>query len=298
MDLENAAAEATKLLEQGALEHDPSFIAKCFENAEQLLNTQRFEDVSELVIKLLAALVPVASMEQLMTSGLVESIFVLFLNRPETSDDAVRFLDRFFERPDIDDVFEDIVMVTVVNFANFSPPSLPLWRLMCKFMCKFGEKIENMVDFSAVESNGMLPIFTRSLIWTLRIIYQHPPEDESVNEEVFWDLWDVTLRRYCRDMNKEEPTPVILLFKSLMNEIRLSLYWALKTTKNKDGSFASARAPSVWRQMFTIYQGELIEFLEQQFPCRSLEIAVEILLPVSTEEQAARLRQISLAQTI
>ena len=280
MDLERAAAEATRALEQSAMEHDPSFIEKCFENAEQLLKDRNFEDVSELVIKLLAALVPVASMEQLMTSGLVESIFVLFLNRPETCDDAVRFLDRFFERPDIDDVFDDLVMVTIVNLANFSPPSLPLWRFMCKFMCKFGEKIENMVDFSAVESNGMLPIFTRSLIWTLRIIYQHPPEDESVNEEVFW-------------------APVILLFKSLMNEIRLSLYWALKTTKNKDGS--SVRAPSVWRQMFTIYQGELIEFLEQQFPCRSLEIAVEILLPVSTEEQAARLRQIklvSLAQTI
>lgn len=294
-DLKNGIAEVTTYIEENGSKVQEELIEKCFSRVDLMLRECDFGDVDELVMKLLSALAPIAPMRLLMTSGLYESIFVLFLNKDKTHDQAVVFLDRMFDRPDIGDVFEDIVMVTVVNLANFSPPKLSLWRFMCKFMTKFGEMIEGMVDFTAVESSGMLPIFTRSLVWTYRNIYQHPPEDDGTNEECFWEMWNSILPRYYKDMDKAEPPPVILLFKGLMNEIRLSIYWGLKTTKKQDGTFASRLVKTVWHTLATIYNDKLIEFLETQYPCRSLEIAIELSLEGCTEPLAQRLRVIPIA---
>lgn len=255
-----------------------------FKRFDGIIKQNTFDDISELVISLLAALSPIAPMKKLMVQGLFESIFVIFLNNPRTVEGAVKFLDRFFDRSDIDTVFEDVLMVTVINLANFSPPRVSLWRFLCKFMTKFGERIENLVDFTSVESSGMLPIFTRSLIWTYRNIYQNPPE--SCHEESFWSLWNSILPRYLLSVS-DNSAPVTLLFKGLMNEIRLSIYWAMKTASGD-----SSTPKSVLRVLYEIDKNEMIEFLRRQFPCPSLESTVSALTEIATPEHQEILKSL------
>lgn len=271
------------------LEEDPQEVTKLgkeifdvlFKRFDGIIKGNPFENVCELVISLLAALAPVAPMENLMVQGLFESIFVVFLNNQKTFEGAVKFIDRFFDRSDIDTVFEDVLMVTVVNLANFSPPRISLWRFLCKFMAKFGEEIENLVDFSSVESNGMMPIFTRSLIWTYRNIYQNPPEKD--HEEVFWKLWESILPRYLRSM-KNEQDPVILLFKGLMNEIRLSIYWAMQTTTRE------METPKfVLKTLYEIDGDTFLSFLSKQFPCPALDVTVKELITIASPEHRSQL---------
>lgn len=283
--------KAVELLEEYPLE--VSGIGKeifgiLFKRFDGIIKGNPFENVCELVISLLAALAPVAPMKNLMVQGLFESIFVVFLNNQKTFEGAVKFIDRFFDRDDIETVFEDVLMVTVINLANFSPPKISLWRFLCKFMTKFGEKIENLVDFSSVESNGMMPIFTRSLIWTYRNIYQNPPEKN--HEEVFWKLWESILPRYLQAASRDgEPAPVILLFKGLMSEIRLSIYWAMQTTTSE------MEVPkSVLRTLYQIDSDTMIVFLRTQFPCPALSVTLRELLPVASPEHQAQLKEMSL----
>ncbi|OHS93270.1 hypothetical protein TRFO_11874 [Tritrichomonas foetus] len=274
-----------------------------------------FGNINVLIISLLAELASVASLNHLMQPGLYESMYVLFLNNDVTCEKAVEFLDRFFDRPDIDNVLEDVIMVTIVNMANYSPPSPPFWRFMCKFMYKFGEKIEKMSDFSAVESSGLLPIFTRSLIWDYRNIYQHPPEKE--HEEVFWLMWKSILTRYKEailknpviinlnsddkkdeksEKNNEESDdfkdkdPVIQLFYGLMNEIRLSVYFSQKSAQ-KEGQYLSNTPLEVLKLLYQIDGDGLMSFLESQFESEQLRITLQALNNIAEGGHKSRVEQ-------
>lgn len=91
-----------------------------------------FGDINVLIISLLSELAPISSINHFMQPGLYDSIFVLFLNDDATFEKSVEFLNKFYDRADIDSVFDDLIMVTIVNLANYSPPKQPLWRFMCK----------------------------------------------------------------------------------------------------------------------------------------------------------------------
>jgi hypothetical protein len=142
--------------------------------------------------------------------------------------------------------------------------------------------IETMCDFTAMEANGMLPIFTRSLIWTYRIVYQNPPE---THEECFWDLWIGVLARF-----HSGKLPTIALFQGLMPEVRLSLYWALKSTVGVDPGLTCAFR--VWRILYEIGSAQLLELLESQTECDALTVACNTALPFASPEHQTRLRQI------
>jgi hypothetical protein len=261
-------------------------ISLVFRRIDSTVVASRFQDVKILLVSLLASLAPVAPLDHLRVQGLYESIFVLFLNDSDTFEQSVQFLNHFFDRPDIDQVFDDVIFVTVVNFANYSPPAPSLWRFFCKFLTKFGEKIEGMIDFTQMESNGMLPVFTRSLIWTYRNIYQNPPETE--HEEVFWQLWDSILPRYLRACRQSPPTPVISLFQSVINEVRLSIYWGLKSAK-VSGVFVSDLPLRVLKALYDIDSDELIEFILSQSPCLAFSVCCEALLDLAAESHRQQL---------
>ena len=291
--------EALEFLNNNSLDEVPSkdqIISILFHRIDKTLNECYFGDVNELVISLLSKLAKISSINHLMQPGLYESIFVLFLNDEKTFDAAVDFLNGFFDRDDIENRLEDVIMVTIINLANYSPPKLPLWRFMCRFMERFGGNIESMCDFKAVESNGLLPIFTRSLIWNYRNIYQHPPEKQ--HEEMFWKLWKSILTRYkeasmnIKDSDEDKP-PVIQLFFGLMNEIRLSIYFSLTSAlKSKNGDkleFVSETPLEVWKLLFEINTEEMIVFLESQFENDALRIALQASLSFINDDYKERI---------
>ena len=210
-------------------------------------------------------------------------------------------MDKFYDRPDIDSVFEDLIMITIVNLANYSPPKPSLWRFMCKFFTKFGEQIENLCDFKALESNGMMPIFTRSLIWDYRNIYQNPPVKE--HEEIFWELWKSILTRYKEALNNNDSNeneeedeernkvkPVIALFQGLMNEIRLSVYYALSSAQ-KENRYITNTPLDVWKLLHEINVNELISFLEAQLENDALKVALQASLSFVENENRDRIQK-------
>lgn len=262
-----------------------------------------FGDINVLIISLLSELAPISSINHFMQPGLYDSIFVLFLNDDATFEKSVEFLNKFYDRPDIDSVFDDLIMVTIVNLANYSPPKQPLWRFMCKFFTKFGEKIESMCDFKALESNGMMPIFTRSLIWDYRNVYQNPPIKE--HEESFWILWKSILSRYKKaldnndvdkNMNEEEDEiqdqvkPVIALFQGIMNEVRLSIYYALLSAQ-KENKYITNTPLDVWKLLHEINTNELISFLEAQIENDALKVALQASLLFVENENRSRIQK-------
>jgi hypothetical protein len=256
-------------------------ISTTFQRMNVLIDTAPFSLIKVTVISALAALAPVADLRDLGARGLFESILVLFLHHEQTFEKSVVFLDRFFGRPDVVELFDDVLFMTIVNFANIRPRP-QFWRFLCKFLTKFGGLIEMMCDFAAVESNGMLPIFTRSLIWTYRIVYQHPPE---THEECFWALWTEMLTKY-----HSGKLQTIGLFQGLMAEVRLSLYWALKSAAGVNPSLTCAF--HVWRVLYEIDSAQLLDLLENQTECEALTVACDATLPFASPEHQTRLRRI------
>lgn len=279
-------------------------ISILFNRIEKTITECFFGDINLLIISLLSELASVSSMNHFMQPGLFESIFVLFMNDDATFEKSVEFLDKFFDRPDIHSVFEDLIMVAIVNLANYSPPKPSLWRFMCKFMTKFGETIENMCDFTALESNGLMPIFTRSLIWDYRNIYQNPPDKK--HEESFWLMWKSILTRYKdavynndEDKNKNEDEedeegprekPVISLFKGLLNEIRLSIYYGLSSA-HENGKYVSNTPLEVWKLLHEINEDELISFLETQIENDALKVALNASLLYVDDKNRSRVQK-------
>ena len=275
-----------------------------FHRIEKTITECFFGDINLLIISLLSELAPISSINHFMQPGLYESIYVLFMNDDITFEKSVEFLDKFFDRADIDSVFEDLIMVTIVNLANYSPPKPQLWRFMCKFMTKFGEKIENMCDFTALESNGLLPIFTRSLVWDYRNIYQNPPDKK--HEEVFWLMWKSILTRYKEALynnnddnnnkNEEEEDdrprvkPVIALFQGLLNEIRLSIYYSLSSAQ-ENNKYISNTPLEVWKLLHEINKDELISFLETQIENDALKVALQASLLFVDDENRVRIQK-------
>jgi hypothetical protein len=257
-------------------------IAQAFARINSTIATLPFPEVRSLVIAVLGSLSPVAPIANFMATGLLESIVVLFLRTPETFEQSVVFLDRFFGRPDVDAVLDDVVFLMIVNFVNFTPPKLSFWRFLCRFLTRFGAKIELMCDFRATDTRGMLPIFTRSLIWTYRIVYQNPPD---ADEPCFWELWNSILPRYRHDVQAFEGSPVILMFKGIIHEIRLSLYWALQSTQ-------SPASRDVWKCLYDIAPSALVEFLEAQMESPALAAACTATLEIASQPEKERLRHI------
>jgi hypothetical protein len=253
-------------------------ISTAFERMNVLIHKAPFSAIKVAVI---SAPAPIADLRDLGAAGLFESILVLFLHHEQTFEKSVVFLDRFFGRPDVFEVFDDVLFMTIVNFANI-PPHRQFWRFLCKFLSNFGALIEMMCDFTALESNGMLPIFTRSLIWTYRIVYQNPPE---THEECFWALWVGILARY-----HSGKLQTMALFQGLMPEVRLSLYWALKSTLGVHSDLTCAF--HAWRMLYEIGSAQLLEFLEDQIACQALTVACNETLPFASPEHQTRLRQI------
>jgi hypothetical protein len=257
-------------------------ISQIFSRIDIAITTLPFSEIGCLIISVLSSLASIAPLSHFMAKGLLESVVVLFLNTTSTFEESVRFLDRFFARADADSILEDVVFVMIVNFVNFAPPKPPFWKFLCHFLTRFGATIELMCDLRATDAQGMLPIFTRSLIWTYRIVYQNPPE---IDEPCFWELWDSVLTRYRHDIQFFEGSPVILMFKGIFTEIRLSLYWALQWTE-------SSLSRNVWKCLYEISPDEMIEFLEEQEKGPALEAACIATLSFASEEKAIRLRLI------
>ncbi|KAH0788831.1 hypothetical protein GPJ56_007513 [Histomonas meleagridis] len=257
-------------------------ISIIFRRIEMAIVDIDFGKINQLVMSLLVDLAPISSMNHLMSPGLLESVLVLFLQNDDTFDDAVLFLDRFFSREDVKAIFSDIIMATILNLANFSPPKPPLWRFICKFLAQYSEEIEKMIDYNSLESSGLIPIFTRSYIWVYKNIYQNPPEN---HEEVFWELWNSVLPRYASAIaNNNEKSPVVLFFHDLLKEIRLSIYYALKSAR-KNGKFVSQLPKKVWKTLLDIDTEEMVSFLEMQFESEELEIAIELTKEIAALDE-------------
>jgi hypothetical protein len=124
----------------------------------------------------------------------------------------------------------------------------------------------------------MLPIFTRSLIWTYRIVYQNPPESD---EPSYWTLWAGALARYVRDLQLPN-SPVTLLFGGILSEVRLSLYWALQWTH-------SPLSREVWRCLYEADREGIIEFIEGQSEGPAREAACAATVEVASEADRERL---------
>lgn len=282
-------------------------VSLLFHRINSSLSENYFGDINLLIISLLSELAPFASLSHFQQPGLYESIFVLFMNDPKTFDKSIEFLEKFYDRDDIHLVFDDFLMITIINLSNFSPPKPQLWRFMCKYFAKFGEQIEEMCDFKALDSNGLLPIFTRSLIWTYRNIYQNPPD--KTHEEDFWQLWKNILFRYKKaifDLNsfksiQQDPNdahykeindikrPVMGLFEGLMNEIRLSIYFGLHSAL-ENGNYVSETPLEVWKLLHEIDCQELISFLESQLENDALHVALKASLQFCGDEYRDRVQ--------
>lgn len=267
------------------LEDKPTLISILIERINKTVVQCDFHCIKIPVIKLLKSIAQFAPLSHLLSPGLLDSILVLFMTNEETHELSVLFLDKFFDRDDIPQILPDIVMNLILLLANFSPPSKSLWRFMCKLFCKYGEEIEQLCDFNVVESSGMLPLFTRNLIWDYRIIYQHPPE--SNHEPIFWMMWRNILERYyfaSQQSNSDEPAPVIKCFQQIMNEVRLSIYFALKSA-TIDGKFIDETPMQVWTLLYNIDQKALISFLDMQYESDELNFAKSILQMIKGTNQ-------------
>ena len=245
-------------------------ISIIFRRIENIILDYNFGEINVLVISLLSELANISPINHFLIPGLIESIFVLFLQDDVTFEKSVLFLERLFSRKDIIYIFEDIIMVTVINLANYTTPNILLWRFICKFLLRFSSEIEPMIDYKSLEPNGVIPIFTRSYIFIYKNIYQNPPE--NVHEECFWELWKSVLTRYKASQDHNDP--VFLFFKDLLNEIRLSIYIAFPSSfDNLNNSYFSDTSLHVWELLFLISPNEMISFLESQFDSNYLEFA-------------------------
>lgn len=218
-----------------------------------------FHQIKIDVIKLLVNISPFCPNRCVLEPGLFDSIMVLFLNDQETQDYSLDFLTCFFNRDDSIDVIPDIIMSLIVALPNYSPPIHKLWKFLCFFFRKFLVRISEMCDFDSIEPNGLMPVFTRSLLWDLRMIYQNPPETN--HEECFWLLWDTVLKECLVSPPDSQFQKMCCFF---MNELRLSILWSLKSSVSDNESIPDC-VKSVWKSLISLYPSEILQMIDTQF---------------------------------
>ena len=221
-----------------------------------------FDEIKEIIINCLASIASYAPLRCFLSPSLFDSITSLFMNHEETFESSVLFLWRFFHRNDAKEVLDDLIMNFIIVLSNYSPPKHSFWRFLCFFFATYSEQIENMCDFDAIEKGGVLPIFTRSLIWTIRIVVQHPPEKDD--EPLFWDFCYDVLKRY--NEAKDNKAQVRRLYDHIMQEIRLAICCALQVSLDKETMhLINKKALETFNLLAIINEKEIIESFPMLF---------------------------------
>lgn len=193
-----------------------------FYRIEKSVTEYPFEEIQLSIIEVLTSVAPYAPMRYFLSPGLLDSILSIYMNRELTFEISVTFLNRFFHRDDIVNVLEDIIMNFIIILANFSPPQPSLWHFLCFFLGKYSEIIAPMCDFDSMEENGLMPIFTRSLIWVIRLVVQHPPE--NAHQPDFWEFCFRVVKKY---FEVEQDDPFRRLYFHIWNELRLAICFGI-----------------------------------------------------------------------
>ena len=191
-----------------------------FYRIEKCVIEYPFEEIQYSIITVLTALAPIAPLRNFLSPGLFDSVLAIFMNRDETFEISVQFLDRMFHRSDSEELLDNVIMNLIILLANYSPPKKSLWHFLCFFLKRFSYIIAPMCDFDSLEENGLMPIFTRSLIWTIRLVVQNPPEQHSTD---FWEFCCDTLQRYKA---AEKGDNFRRLYDHIWNEMRLSILYS------------------------------------------------------------------------
>ena len=226
-----------------------------FYRIEKTVVEYNFEEINQSVIKTLAAVAPIAPLRCFLSPSLFDSITSIFMNHDDTFESSVIFLSRFFHRKDAKEALYQLVLNLIIVLSNYSPPKHSLWRFLCFFFANFSETIEEMCDFDALEKGGVLPIFTRSLIWTIRLVIQHPPETED--EPLFWDFCKDVLTRYINA--KDQKAQVRRLYDHIFNELRLAICCGIKSAISNDWKLINKTALDVFKLLITVNENEMIE---------------------------------------
>lgn len=283
----------------------------CFNRINKVVSQFFSVEIYKAVITLLASLASISPMSYFLEDGVFESIFITFLNHDETFDQALLFLSKLFQRPDIDSYIDHFIYVLIVVLPNFSPPKPQLWRFICWFLGRFGAEIEEMITFDNLDENGQFPIFIRSLFWCYRQIYQNPPE--NVNEPDYWNLFNSLLSRYDKALQeqklkhpneaifqimfensfdasddtkfyKEWPN-VLKLVTPMIPDIRLSIFWSLKSSLLSDGSFYSHVPLQVLDLIRHIDSQGLLNFSKMQLINEALYVTISNLIILIEDQE-------------
>ena len=237
------------------IEGSESIYSIIFYRIEKVIVEYDFEEINEVIINTLAAIAPYAPLRHFLSPSLFDSITCLFMNHEATHEASVLFLWRFFHRSDASEALDQLVMNFIVSLPNYAPPKHSLWRFLCFFFANFSEQIEDMCDFDAMEKGGCLPIFTRSLIWSIRLVIQHPIENED--EPLYWDMCFDVLSRY----EKSEPkSQVRRLYDYIFNELRISICYSLKAVVC-ESKILNKKALDVWRLLVKVDSEGIMEGL-------------------------------------
>lgn len=237
-----------------------SLFSIMFYRIEKSVVEYDFKIIEEPIIKTLASVAQYAPLRCFLSPGLFDSIISLFMNHEESFETSVLFLWRFFHREDASECIDSVVMNLIVCLTNYSPPKPSLWRFLCFFFAKFSAQIEGMCDFDALEEGGLMPIFTRSLIWTVRLVVQHPPEES--NEPLFWEMMSDVMIRYSKADSKQ---PVRRMYDHIFNEVRLAILYSLKTAIAEDHTLIDRNALTTFRVLVSIDEEEVINSFSIMF---------------------------------